>query len=111
MFRIFSPKKIPLTLEKQIFDLFSEKHIDTNTIQFGYLENNAIFIDYFTEHITFRIELSTMVPEKLDQIICFLYKKSLKKYLYIGKFRHMEACLDYITILFEKKEDMTEILC
>ena len=111
MFRMFSPKISHLTLEKQIFDLFEKRTMDIKNIQFGYLQNNSIFIDYFTEHSLFRIELSTMVPVKLDQIICFLYKKVLKKYVYIAKFKHMEACLDYIMILLEKKGDMIDILC
>ena len=115
MFRMFSPKPSHLTLEKQIFDLFEKRTIDIKHIRFGYLQNNSIFIEYVTQHTLFRMELSTMIPEKLDQIICFLYKKVLKEYVYIGKFKHMEACIEYITILLEKKGEMTDgmidILC
>ena len=114
MFRIFSPKDTkPLTLEKQLFNLLEKKKIDIKNIQLGYLQNNTLFIDYFCEYNIFRIELTSMLFDNLEDIVCFFYKKVLKDYCYIGKFRNMETCFDYISILLERgierNDEMTDI--
>ena len=108
---LFIHEQNPLGQEQQIFDLLEKRGIHMKYIRLRYLANKCIVIKYLLQHTEFRIEL-TNTDTSIEHVVCFLYRKSISQNVYVGKFRNIETCLDYISILSSSNDigDMREIL-